>query len=77
MRMLLLATIASVLLAGCERPARSVSYFETHEPERQNALTECKSGELRGHECETAAEAQAKATTADAEARFRARLGSK
>jgi len=77
MRVLILATISSALLAGCERPARSVSYFESHNPERQNALTDCKSGALRGHECETAAEAEAKATTADAESRFRARLGSK
>lgn len=68
------ATLAliAVLLCGCERPARSVAYFVAHAPERRHALDSCRTGDLRGEECETAARAEAEATTADAEATFRA-----
>ena len=67
--------LSALFLAACDPPARSASYFQTHATERQQVLAACKAGQQRGHECETASTAEAQASTADAEAQFRARLG--
>ena len=69
--------LTALLLAACDPPARSASYFQSHATERQQVLAACKGGQQRGHECETASTAEAEASSADAEAKFRARLGGK
>lgn len=72
---LLLATICG--LSACERPARSASYFFEHPNERDEVLSGCKAGSVRGRECETATVAEAKATDKAAENFFRAGIGAK
>lgn len=41
-------------LAGCEREARSQSYFEAHDAERAEVLADCKAGAHTGEECQLA-----------------------
>lgn len=72
---LVFASSAALTLSACESQAHSVSYFQSHQAEREAALSECKAGAALGQSCENAAKAQALATNADTEARFRARLG--
>jgi hypothetical protein len=51
---------SSLLLAGllglsaCNSEPRSVSYFDTHAPEREAILAECAKGSTRGAECDNA-----------------------
>jgi hypothetical protein len=69
--------VAVLSLQACERPPRSASYFQTHDADRHSALADCKAGQLRGRECDTAAQAEAQATSGRAESEFRARLKDK
>jgi hypothetical protein len=64
-------------LTACDPPARSVSYFQSHDADRRQVLASCKMGQGRGQECATAAQAEAQATSSQAESEFRAVLKDK
>lgn len=46
--------LSLILLAGCQKEPRSVSYFETHPDEAQRVVASCRSGAHRGSECDNA-----------------------
>jgi outer membrane lipoprotein-sorting protein len=46
--------LSLVFLAGCSAAPRSASYFEAHPADAQAVLADCKSGQVRGEECQTA-----------------------
>jgi len=74
---LMASVVAPLLLAACGDTARSASYFQDHEIERHAVLKNCKAGTARGRECENAELAQARASSAEAESIFRARIEAK
>lgn len=43
-----------VVLVGCQKEPRSVSYFEAHPDEAQRVVAACRSGSHRGSECDNA-----------------------
>lgn len=48
------AFTAAMALASCSPPARSTSYFEKHPEDAAKVAANCKAGEARGAECESA-----------------------
>ena len=43
--------LALALLAACSPPPRSVSYFQAHQAEAAQVVSDCRSGSHRGQEC--------------------------
>ena len=48
-------------LSACNSEPRSMSYFDTHAPERKAILAECAEGSTRGVECDNAAMSETRA----------------
>ncbi len=48
------ALAAAMAMASCSPPARSTSYFEAHPEDAAKVAANCKAGEARGAECESA-----------------------
>lgn len=46
--------LAVACLAACSAAPRSASYFEAHPIEAKAALAGCRTGQVRGAECQTA-----------------------